>query len=114
MRAALATIFFACGTASAQDGWQFGPSLEIAHPGSDFKMRVNSYVQGDLLNRRNFTDGDDEEAGPERHRDRLIRRARFGLEGEWGRFRFEVRCGPERRSRAPEGPVRTTSGSPRA
>ena len=90
---ALATILLACGTADAQDGWQFGPSLEIANPGADFKLRVNAYVQGDLVDRRNFTDGDDEEAGLN-GTETLIRRARFGLEGEWGRFRFEVDADP--------------------
>ena len=88
-----ASILAASGTAGAQEGWQFGPSLEISRPGSDFKLRVNSYAQGDLRSRRNFTDGDDEEPGLN-GTETLLRRTRIGLEGEWGRFSFEAMVDP--------------------
>lgn len=93
MLAASATLPGASGTAEVQDGWQFGPSLEVSRPDSGFKLRVNSYAQGDLRTRRNFTDGDDEEPGLN-GTDTLLRRARIGLEGEWRRFSFEAMVDP--------------------
>jgi phosphate-selective porin len=79
--------------AGAQDGWQLGPGLALSRPGSDFKLTLNGYAQGDLRSRRNFTDGDDEEEGLNGTTTSL-RRARIGLEGEWRRFGFEAQFDP--------------------
>ena len=73
-------------------------------PAAGFKLRVNSYVQGDLRSRRNFTDGDDEEAGLN-GTETMLRRARIGLDGEWRRFSFEVQVDPIDERRAPQGPL---------
>jgi len=85
--------FASSGTAGAQEGWQFGPSLELRRADSGFKVRVNSYAQGDVRSRRNFTDGDDEEPGLN-GTETLLRRARIGLEGEWRRLSFEAMVDP--------------------
>jgi phosphate-selective porin OprO/OprP len=80
----------ALGAASpvrAQEGWKFGPGPQISRPGSDFTLHLAGYAQGDLRSRRNFTGGDDGEAGLN-GTDTLLRRARIGFEGDWKRLSF--------------------------
>src|SRR5215217_8973933 len=87
--AALAACFALGGLpAAAQEGWELGPGVRLSHHGADFEMHLNSYVQGDVRSRRNFTDGDDEEEGLN-GTDAFLQRARFGLEGKWKRLSFE-------------------------
>ena len=93
-------LLTACGSllaapkaASAEEGWTFGPRFEMKHEASGFELRLAGYVQGDLISRRNFTDGDDEEEGLNGTETRL-RRARIGLEGEWRRLSFEATVDP--------------------
>ena len=60
---ALVALALGAVPAAAQEGWEVGPGVRLSHKGADFEMHLNSYVQGDLRSRQNFTDGDDEEEG---------------------------------------------------
>lgn len=91
LAAALALAWPAPG--ETQEGWQLGPGLEISRPGSDFKLTLHGYGQGDLRSRRNFNDGNDEEEGLNGTTTSL-RRTRIGVEGEWRRFNFEATFDP--------------------
>jgi phosphate-selective porin OprO/OprP len=79
--------------ARAQEGWRFGPALEVSNKDAGFELRLAGYAQGDLRSRRNFTDGDDEEEGLN-GTTTTLRRLRIGVEGEWKRLGFEATFDP--------------------
>ena len=93
LAAAAAAAVLACpGAVSAQEGW-VRDGFELAHKGADAELRLAGYTQGDLVSRRNFNEGDDEEEGLNGTTTEL-RRVRIGLEGRWKRFSFEATADP--------------------
>jgi phosphate-selective porin OprO and OprP len=69
---------------SAAEGWKVGPWATFRH--GDFKLHLAGYVQGDFRAFRDWGEGTEEL----HFTDSEVRRLRFGLEMEWGRFSAEL------------------------
>jgi phosphate-selective porin len=79
--------------ASAQDGWRFGPGIEVSSKPHDLRLGLTGYAQGDLRSYPNW-DVVEEEGETLRFDAAEFRRVRVGLEGRWRWFAFETDFAP--------------------
>jgi phosphate-selective porin len=90
---ALAAGGFASAAVAQDEGWRYGPGVGVSSKQHDFRFNLKGYVQGDLRSYPNW-DVVEEEGETLRFEDAEVRRFRFGVEGKWRWFSFEVDFDP--------------------